>query len=311
MAVVAQLGVAALLACSSDDASSPVAGTADAGSSSSSGGSSSGGAVDGAVGAEAGGGLDAAAPPSGWPGPSNTGVPAGTTLTKYTGSCDLRKDGEVIEEKTFECGILVYAKNVVIRRSKITGLIKTNAADATLTLEDVEVDGGDDQSEAVGGDNVTVLRSNVYGNQHSVHCGSHCVVKDSWLHDQHDGKAADWHQNGFLSNGGTDFTIEHNTVACVGGCTADIAFINDDDVSNGTITNNLLVASPDSAFCAYPFGSTTSKPGKVSNMVWKDNVFQRGGNQKCGTYGPVYEFSTKNGNVWSNNTWENGSAITE
>jgi hypothetical protein len=246
-----------------------------------------------------------------WPGPGNTGVPAGTALTRYTGKCDLRTDNAVIEAKIVDCGgMLVYATNVVIKRSKLIGIIKTNSPGASIRIEDSEIDGGDDQSEAVGLDNVTLLRSEVIGDQHSVHCGSNCTVIDSWLHAQHDGKAADWHQNAFITNGGGDHLLRHNTMQCRGGCTADVGLIPDGDIQRVTVDRNLLMASPDAAYCAYGGGNSGNKPGTASSIVYTDNVFQRGAANKCATYGPVTYFDTSApGNVWSGNVWDKGGPV--
>lgn len=250
-------------------------------------------------------------PPAGSrPGPGNTGVPAGTVLTAYTGPCDIRTAGTVIDGKIVDCdGMLVYAPGVVIRNSKVIGSVRTNSPSATLRVEDSEVDGGSDQSEAVGLDNVVVLRSNIYGNQHTVHCNENCRVEDSWLHDQFDGASRGWHQNGFLSNGGSNIVIRNNTIHCRGGCTADIALIPDGDISDVTIENNLLVASPDSAYCLYAGGHSGNKPGSASNVVIRDNVVQRGANNRCATYGPVTYFRSGSGNQWINNRWDDGTAL--
>ena len=44
--------------------------------------------------------------------------------------------------------------------------------------------------------------------------------------------------------------------------------------------------------------------------MFTNNVFQRGGNSKCGTYGPVTNFNKSGaGNVWSGNIWDNGAAV--
>lgn len=45
-----------------------------------------------------------------FPGPSNTGVPAGTTLSDYTGPCTITTADTVIDSKTVTCKILVRAK---------------------------------------------------------------------------------------------------------------------------------------------------------------------------------------------------------
>ena len=105
------------------------------------------------------------------------------------------------------------------------------------------------------------------------------------MRDNFNGESLGWHQNGFLSNGGSNYTFQHNSVYCVGGCTSDIAFIPDDNISNATVEKNLLAATSYASYCLYP-SSASSKPGTVTGMVVTDNVFQRGANGKCAVYGP-------------------------
>ena len=48
----------------------------------------------------------------------------------------------------------------------------------------------------------------------------------------------------------------------------------------------------------------------ATNQKFTNNVFQRGGNSKCGSYGPVTSYAaTRSGNVWSGNVWDNGGAV--
>ena len=43
--------------------------------------------------------------------------------------------------------------------------------------------------------------------------------------------------------------------------------------------------------------------------VWA-NVFQRGNNNKCGSYGPITSFDkNRTGNVWTGNIWDNGTTV--
>lgn len=163
-----------------------------------------------------------------WPGPHNTGVPAGTTLSNYTGTCSLRTDNQIIDSKLINnCsgGMHIYASNVTIRNTKINGPINTNSG-GSLTIIDSEVNGGSVHSQALGVNNLTALRVNVYGNQHAIHCNSNCDIRDSWMHDQYDGSSMGWHQNGYITNGGSNIILKHNTADCVGACTADIALLN-------------------------------------------------------------------------------------
>ena len=254
-----------------------------------------------------------------WPGPDNTGVAADIQLTTYTGPCETRSNNVTIDAKIVNCDLdILGGGQITIRNSKVNGSVLNNGS-GSLLIEDTVINGGSEHSETVGGDHITILRSNLYGNQHELYCGSNCTVEDSWLHDNYNGAALGWHQNGFLSTGGSNYTIRHNSVFCVGGCTSDIAFIPNGNVSSATVDENLLLATTDVAYCLYPSSGdpAADKPGIVNQMTVTNNVFQRGPNGKCGQFGPVYGWDTPNGrpgtdgfdNVWSGNTWNDGSIL--
>jgi hypothetical protein len=251
-----------------------------------------------------------------WPGPSNTGVPAGIALMSYTGPCEIRANNVVIDGRTVNCAIDLLGSNLTIKNSMINGEVLNNGHGAVV-IKDTVINGGSDQSETVGGNNITILGSNLHGNQHEVYCGDNCVVENSWLHDNYNGAALGWHQNGFLSTGGTNYTLEHNSVYCVGGCTADITFIPNDNISHAVIARNLLVATASAAYCLYPSSDHPAKPGVFSQIAVTDNIFQGGPNGKCAYYGAVYGWDAPNnspgtdgyGNVWSGNKWNSGAAL--
>jgi hypothetical protein len=266
-------------------------------------------------------------PPVGgaWPNAGNTGVPAGTTLTTYTGSCTITTANTVIDAKTMNCDVDIRAANVTIKRSKINGAVGLNT-DATgasawsYTLVDSEVNAGVRQYPAVSYGNMTIIRDNIYGGETSVQCGEKaltCTVQDSWLHGQLIPADANWHLGGFLSNGGHNIRIRHNTIVCdasptaSGGCTGDLNLFGDFAVVADVIADsNLLGANTGNSYCLYG-GDASSKPYPHANNVRvTNNVFQRGTNRKCGDYGPVTGFNVDGtGNVWANNTWDTGGAV--
>lgn len=318
---------------SASGGSSASGGTSNGGSSAS-GGTSSGGSsgASGACTAPANtpGGPD---PWGGcWPGPNNTGVPAGTQLvngdtatpsglpadnTGWTysatdGYISVRSPNAVIDGISDTGGIYLAAgASLTVKNSKIGSV---NDEGTSLVLDHVTSDGGGQWtfSNVEGGTHITVLYSNLYNAEHSVHCYGNCDVENSYLHDNANGAAAGAHQNGFLSNSGSTYKVFHNSVGCVGGCTADIAFLNNGAQSDANVTKNLLLYSPDAAFCSYPGPNASPTQNSVNNMVWQDNVFQKGANGKCATYGPVYGWypNVGTGNVWSGNTWDDGTTLT-
>ncbi len=260
-----------------------------------------------------------------WPGPSNTGVPAGTALSDYTGPCTITTANAVIDSKTVNCSLAIRAANVAIRKSKVNGnvILDVDLAGSSawsLTLQDSEVDGGQMQLSAVGWGNVTVLRSNIHGGQTSVQCEENsvsCVVQDSYLHGQYIPPNEPWHLGGFLSDGGQKMTLRHNFVVCdqpvnsVGeGCTGDVNLIpNFAPINGALIERNLFGANIGSAYCTFGGEKSTSATPNSFNVVYRDNVFQRGSNGKCAAFGPVTDFQVKNaGNQWTNNRWDDGVA---
>ena len=82
----------------------------------------------------------------GFPDASNTGVPAGTALSPYTGSCTITST-VTIDAKTLDCpgGVSVRAAGVVISNSEVNGRILVDTDEDrtwSLTLTDSEVDAG-------------------------------------------------------------------------------------------------------------------------------------------------------------------------
>jgi hypothetical protein len=186
-----------------------------------------------------------------WPGPQTTGVPAGTTLTAYTGPMTITTDNTVIDSKNITGDLVIQAKNVTVSKSKITNgeilldedTMPNNTA-WSATVIDSEVDAGGPKHindstpctsqetnavcnarSAVSTANFTVLRSNIHGGQTAVQCdmdnhGTICDVEDSWLHGQLNGAQSDaipWHLGGSLSDGmnpTSSYKFVHNRAAC-------------------------------------------------------------------------------------------------
>jgi hypothetical protein len=267
-------------------------------------------------------------PPVGgpWPNPGNTGVPGGTQLSAYAGPCVITTANAVIDAKTVSCDLEVRAANVTIKRSLIKGIVildtdVSGSSTWSYTLADSTVTAGLRQQAAVSYGNMTVLRSNISGGATSVQCGEHavsCTIQDSYLHGQQIPSDQHWHLGGFLSNGGHNIRIRHNTIICdapensVGdGCTGDLNLLGDfAPIADVVADSNYLGASTGMSYCLYG-GDALSKPyPHANNVVVTNNVFARGTNSKCGAYGPVSSFNVNGpGNVWSNNTWDGGGMV--
>lgn len=254
-----------------------------------------------------------------FPDATTTGVPAGTNLTPYTGSCTLSNPNAApltIDRKTITCEqFRILQPNVTITNSVINGTIFSDCCylNGSFTLTDSEVHGPKSTATVVGEARFTLTRVEVDGGSRAVYCNTDCTVKDSYLHGQYTDKRGIDHESGMRMDQSTK--ILHNTITCDAtpvppdaGCSAAITGYGDFGVvQNNTIDNNLIDGGPDGSmgYCVYG-GSVPGKPYPHANhIVYTNNVFRRGPSGVCGIWGPVSDFdSTEPGNVWTGNIWD-------
>lgn len=261
-----------------------------------------------------------------------TGVPAGTLLTPYTGSCTITVPNTVIERKLVSCTLRVQAPGLMIRDSRINGSVlgPTNcqplpstctAPDFTIADSEVIAAAATTQTEVngVGQANFTLIRVTVSGGNRGVYCRFNCTIIDSVIGNQQIAQTPRIHASGIRQSQGA--TIIHSRIHCSapdtssgGGCSADLTGYGDfEAVRNNLIEKNLFVATVGGA-CAYggSSGDDGAKPfgNQARDIRFIDNVFQRGRNRLCGSFFPITDFdSTRPGNVWSNNRWDDGGVV--
>jgi hypothetical protein len=249
-------------------------------------------------------------------------VPTGLKLRKYGGPCTITRPTTISGvDATGRCdAILVRAPGVEIRNSLLPRVDATDGGSSAVTLVRSTILGGTWSDGAIWGYNITARGVEVTGAQHSFHCASNCRVVRSWLHAQYNPAGESYHNNAFISNGGSRMVLRHNRLACTpqvnstdGGCTADLSLFGDfDPISRVRVIDNLFVAnSTGISYCMHA-GYNPDKPhgDDPSYIVVKDNVFQRGTNRQCGVWGPVTSFLRNgDGNEWSGNRWEDGRPV--
>ncbi|WP_127481225.1 DUF4082 domain-containing protein [Nocardioides pantholopis] len=257
--------------------------------------------------------------PSGsFPDAASTGVPPGTALTAYTGPCTITQPGTVIEARTVGCGLAIRAPGVVIRDSVVLGTVANdeNVPGRGFVITDSEVRAGQVAGTGIGARDFVATRVEVTGGNRSIHCWMDCTVRDSYVHGQMRDQSGTYHESGIRV--GARSTIVGNTITCDApdvppnaGCSAGLTGYGDfAAVRDVLVQGNLFLASTGGT-CAYG-GSSGGKPysGQAANIRFLDNVFQRGRTGNCGIWAPVMDFDPDApGNVWSNNTWEDGTPI--
>jgi len=264
-----------------------------------------------------------------FPGPSNTGIPAGTTLSAYTGPCSINTANTVITAKTVNCDLTINASGVQITNSKITaGNINVDSGSLTMTDSEVNL-GNDPVDEGLKGSNITLLRVNMYGGKRQVWC-THCTVKDSYLHDQLSDPTGNTHESAVRVDQYT--TLIHNSLLCNApifppdaGCSANQTGYPDfEPTHDNTMDKNYYMSTP-SGYCSYGGGTNgkpySNDPLNATNIHFTNNVFERGTSPNdrttisqtdkrrytCGYYGATSDFiSTKSGFIFSGNMWDDG-----
>lgn len=177
----------------------------------------------------------------------------------------------------------------------------------------------------VGYKNFTILRTEIMNTNRAAYCENTCTIQDSYFHgtnlwpdETNLAHASSVRNEQFL-------TLRHNAIGCdyAGpfpngelGCSADMSGYPDfAPIKNATIDKNLFLTNNiGTGFCAYGGGTSgkpfSTDPTNATNIKFTDNIFQRGANGKCGSYGPVTDFiSGRTGNVWTNNNYDNGTVV--
>jgi hypothetical protein len=199
-----------------DDTGSPQS-TPDSSSPASDGGGS------GEAAAAAGG--DAASPcPGAKPDATNTGVPAGVTLTTVNQDVVVTQDGTVIDAQDIHGFLTIKASHVTVSRSIVRGRATTATtaiirvdSGTDITIEDVEIAAATPSVDVDGlsAQNVVARRLNVHGGVDGMKLGSNSTLECSYVHDLVS-FASDPNQNGGATHNDAIQILSGTTIHIVG-----------------------------------------------------------------------------------------------
>lgn len=251
-----------------------------------------------------------------WPGPSNTGIPEGTTLTPYAGPCEIQTAGTVIDAVTVDCILNIRAADVKITRSQINGGVNvpSNApSNASFTITDSNIHIGDNLNTGLMRRNFHANRVEITGGRRSAYCAKDCVIENSWAHAQGGDPGGKAHFSGIRMEQG--LTARHNSITCEAergpgtGCSAGLTGYGDFAAVQGNLIERNIFYRGDgggSTICAYggSSGADGSKPyGHLAERIrFLSNRFVRSETGHCGNLGTILHFDpTKTGNEWTDN----------
>jgi hypothetical protein len=238
------------------------------------------------------------------PTPDSVGVPRGTSLSQYRGSCTITRKGTVIDRKVINCAPLdIETTGVVIKRSKINGSVRVGAQDDSdssgtgptrVTVVSSEIDASSSPDfRPIEWSHYVVKKSYLHGSYSGGECHNACTIKWSYVEGNGD------HASGLrmLRNG----TLKHSTVWCKplegledGGCSGNITMYQE----FGTPHHNLLKHN---YFPAGKFWYSLKFNGDDAGHVRVlDNRFGRA------RAGLTEDWDRKPTNVWKGNTYTNG-----
>ena len=169
----------------------------------------------------------------GRPGPTNTGVPKGTVLTKHVGDLVVTTPGVTISNLDIYGYVTIQAPNVTIKNSRVHGgptpapmgsyaLVTDVSAKATnFVLQDSELfpDHPNMWIDGIKGFNYTLDRVNIHSTVDTAKIyGNNATIRNSWLHDTiyytNDPRDAGGHthNDGVQVLSGSNIHIYNNTI---------------------------------------------------------------------------------------------------
>ncbi len=231
----------------------------------------------------------------GYPDTTNTGVPAGTTLTVVSGDVTISTANTVYDAKDVRGCINVTAPGVTIKRTKVTctsgyGIFTGNGAlsGTALTVQDVEVICGPNNT-GIGYANLTVTRAYVHGCENGFDLDYNATIRDSYVTDIKEVNGG--HGDGMqFASPVSNILIDHNSVI-VHDVTSAVNWT--DNTVSMTVQNNLLAGGGYTLYCprvAVPTGAF-----KVLNNRFGDFLYAH--TDSCGGSGQVFTGNYEDSNL--------------
>ncbi|MBX9244514.1 right-handed parallel beta-helix repeat-containing protein [Actinotalea ferrariae] len=150
------------------------------------------------------------------PGPDNTGVPVGTTLTP-SGPLTITQDGAVVDGLDITGCVVVAANDVTIRNTRIRceqaprkRAVVMDGKRTGLLIEDTEIDGGGTTDIGIDLTDATLRRLDIHHVGDGIRMGANLVIEDSWIH--HMTRIGSLHPDAIQGISASNIVIRNNTL---------------------------------------------------------------------------------------------------
>jgi hypothetical protein len=254
----------------------------------------------------------APAPAGGKPGPTNTGVPAGTKLTVHSGDLTVTTAGQVIDSLDIKGVLTIRASNVVVRRSLIEGrngsdsVIIKSGSGILLQDDEVTVVSPSPASDDMSVQGATLDRLNIHGGVDGMKLGANSTVEASWIHglssfssDPAQG-GGPTHNDTIQIMSGTNIHVTGNNLQATEDDNSAIQVTQDTGtVSALTISHNWA----DGGACTFNFSGhgPDGQLFQMSGISVIDNRFGRDSQYGCPMLVDLQTTITQSGNVYDDN----------
>lgn len=222
----------------------------------------------------------------GWPGPRNTGYKAGTAL-KSTPARTITVDGTVVDGEKITGGLVISAKNVIVRNSWITesaGGANASAVifvspGASATISDNLLDGTNATHAGIWyeGTNLQASRNEIVGVNDGIFVwdADNFQIDNNYLHN-FTTNAANGHVDGFQTEGASNGVIIHNTFDVTQDQTSAIGIWNGRRNSSNIRVESNLIAGGGFSIYAEDYSPSEANPAggfTVTNVRFLNNMF--------------------------------------
>lgn len=209
---------------------------------------------------------------TGFPDATNTGVPAGVTLSP-SGSLTVTKAGTVISGLDIKGTVYINAPNVTIENCKITGSTDTGVVNIAsgvtgATVKNCTISGtgaNNDGSHGINGQG-TFIGNNISGVENGLNISGASTIQGNYIHDLK--ASGSPHYDGIQIDGGeSNVSISHNTVINEFGQTSAVMIDNYfGPISNIKVDNNLLSGGGYTVYSDAQFSG-----GSISGVSFTNN----------------------------------------